>query len=247
MGPVSPSAEQTDLPNLREISPSSGTPAQGLDKLVTPPRVSLQKNSSPSAFPSRLNQNQAPEDSVLADIGHVLSMIFVGKESSALRDHFALYNPPTDASVLRKGCEVLKAIGRAAALVVGSVLVGVSRAVAFGGSAFFGLLIGALFGSNPIGYLILSCFTKNPLQDAVELAKTIGSAAAAIPAFAGACCQKLAFQKKTVKEAITIKDLFNTNTTLSKVGAASVYVGFAVGFLGYIIGKYGLNMNMDKN
>lgn len=247
MGSVSPSARPIYSQHAGTTNVTAASTQVSVEPTIVPTTPLAKSTSSSAHFSTKPAQNQAPEDSVLADIGYVLSMIFVGKEPSELRDHFALYSPPKDAGVLRTGCEVVKAVGRAAALVVGSVLVGASRAVALGGSAFFGLLIGALFGSNPIGYLILSCFTKNPLQDAVELAKTIGSAAAAIPAFAGACCQKLAFQKKTVKEAITIKDLFNTNTTLSKVGAASVYVGFAVGFLGYIIGKYGLNMNMDKN
>lgn len=249
MSAVSPSAGQTNLPNLREISPSSGTPAQGLYKPITAPNNPLTKSTSPQASFSQLDCGQAPEGSVLAEIGNVLSVIFVGKESSALRDHFALYNPPKDAGVLRTGCEVVKAVGRAAALVVGSVLVGASRAIALGGSAFLSGLLTMTVMASVIG-LLWMIIDKDSFKALHNAGKFLGSAAAAVPAFVGACCQQLAFQKQNSTSTITTEKLFETTWTqhfgdksedvsLSGIGSG---IGVAVGFVLAFVGRIALGI-----
>lgn len=228
---------------------STGIPTQGSGQPVTASSKSLPTSPSPRVSLSQLDRGQAPEGSVLAEIGDVLSVIFVGKESSALRDHFALYNPPKEAGVLRTGCEILKATGRAAALVVGSLLVGTSRAIALGGSAFLGGLLTITVMASVVG-LLWMILAKDSVEVLHNAGKFLGSAAAAVPAFVGACCQQLAFQNPNSNSTITTDNLFETTwkqhfgdksetVSLSGIGSG---IGVAVGILLALLGKAALGI-----
>ncbi len=224
---------------VHPLTPQSFTPQSSVQRPSTPSTAHLPTTPSSRGSVSNTVQSQAPEGSILrdlAEIGNVLSVIFVGKESSELGKHFSLYRP--QEGTLKTACEMLKATGRAGALVLGSVLVGASRAIAFGGSALIGGLLTMATMASFFG-LLWMIFSKDAFGTLKNAGKFLGSAAAAVPAVVGAYCQHFAFQKPNTDSPITTKELWNAtweqhasaredNVSLAGTGAA---IGVGVGFV----------------
>ena len=222
---VQPSGAQYQFTSRASFPGSSNAAYIPLPKAPSSP-------SSPSADKVSI---QAPEESFLAGIANSWSLILVGKESSELAKNFALYTPKE--GVLATAGEMLKAVGRGGALVLGSVLVGASRAIALGGSAFIGALLTMATLASVVG-LLWMLIDKNSSQTLMNAAKCLGSAAAAVPAFLGAYCQHFAFQKEGVEEMSTRK-LFDTTwsqhfgkrNSAASVAGVGAFVGVGAGMI----------------
>ena len=199
----------------------------------------LPNKPSPPANCGYPSSQSIPQGSLLegfAEIANVWSLVFVGKDSSELAKSFALYTPK--AGVLATAGEMLKAAGRGGALVLGSVLVGASRAIALGGSAFIGALLTMATLASVVG-LLWMLIDPRSTETLMNAAKFLGSAASAIPAFVGAYCQHFAFQKPGATETMSTQKLFDT--TLSQhfgekdspvaVAGVGAFVGVGAGMI----------------
>jgi len=217
-----------DVPLLQgSMSPSPKTPAALLPSAPSPAKNSVD-------IPAKKIADESPKEGLLHGIANMLAIAFVGKGVDTLAESFQLYKGSGNANLPSKALEIVKAAGRAGALVLGSLMVGLSRGVAFLGGAGLGLLLTSLVTISGLGLLWILC-SENPFKNLKDTSALIATAAAAIPAFIGANLQACAFQTgKEGGKKIDATDLFQTtwkqhSVKEGDVGLAEAGAGIGVG------------------